>query len=214
MTGHLSGIKGSRQFRTSYLIRTLLLAFVCLLMLPPLAAKPKEEEQTLVIPDFESAKEQYAFAMLYQRKQVISPDKKRRDIQLAKIVECHEAVLRNFPNDPTYTPLSALAIADAMTGRQDFKGAIARYEQIQKIYPENDYVQARAMYSIARCDDSLGQFESAKQLYRKIMDSYTNSENSGIREIASKSKALYYQVRDKNPLKAKVTPGSKGPLDP
>jgi tetratricopeptide (TPR) repeat protein len=150
----------------------------------------------LVIPDFPTAREQYSYAASFQRAQVLSTDRKKRDAQLDRIASVHARVVQLFPDDRVFTPLSELAIADCLASQDRQQEAIAAFQRVVQRHPENDYIQARGLYSIARSMDRLGQYEQAKGIYRQVMERYANSEKEIVRIIGKKAQANYLQVRE------------------
>lgn len=150
----------------------------------------------LVIPDFPTAREQYSYAASFQRAQVLSTDRKKRDAQLERIASVHARVVQLFPDDRVFTPLSELAIADCLASQDRQQEAIAAFQRVVQRHPENDYIQARGLYSIARSMDRLGQYEQAKGIYRQVMERYANSEKEIVRIIGKKAQANYLQVRE------------------
>lgn len=150
----------------------------------------------LVIPDFPTAREQYSYAAAFQRAQVLSTDRAKRDAQLDRIASVHGRVVQLFPDDRVFTPLSELAIADCYASQDNQQKAIAEFQRIVQRHPGNDYVQARGLYSIARSLDRLGQYEQAKGIYRQVMERYANSEKEIVRIIGKKAQANYLQVRE------------------
>ncbi|MCX7718100.1 MAG: tetratricopeptide repeat protein [Candidatus Sumerlaeaceae bacterium] len=150
----------------------------------------------LVIPDFPTAREQYSYAASFQRAQVLSTDRKKRDAQLERIASVHARVVQLFPDDRVFTPLSELAIADCRASQDRQQEAIAAFQRVVQRHPENDYIQARGLYSIARSMDRLGQYEQAKGIYRQVMERYANSEKEIVRIIGKKAQANYLQVRE------------------
>lgn len=158
-------------------------------------------EAPLVIPDFDSAKDQYGFASMYKAAVIPAVDPPRRKSQAQKIIQCYQQVANRFPDDPNYTPVALLEIADETRSIGDVKGSEAAYRDIISRYPQNEYVQARGTYSVARCCDARGDFETAKQLYRQIHEQYYTTQSPAVRDIVMRADKLYYTVREKKPAK-------------
>lgn len=157
------------------------------------------QETKLVIPDCPSAKEQYGFALVYQRSQLLSPEESRKKEQLAKIRQCFERVVANYPNDPVYAARADLEIADCYSKSGDRKKAIEIYSAIVDKYAGNDYAQARALYSMARTHDFERRHEEAKAIYRQVMDQFGNSQTQSVKDIVKRSQAAYYQIKEQPP---------------
>lgn len=164
-----------------------------------LGVKP---EKQLVIPEFPSAQEQYRFATLFKDATIPAVDKNRRREQLNRLSQCYERVVRQFPDDPTYTPLARLEIADAARAAEEPRNALRQYQEILADYPENEYVQARALYSIGRTLDDVKEYEEAKSYYRRVHDEFVDSSSPAVRDIVKRADRLYYSIREtKKPRK-------------
>lgn len=151
----------------------------------------------LVIPDLPSAKEQYGFAVMYQRSLIIPAEPKRRGEILQRCILCHERVIKNFPDDQIYTPLSYVEIADCVAGQSNYKKALQMYTAAMQKYPQNDFLQARCLFYIARCQDRMGNFEYAKQLYKQFLDTYRDSKEPNVQQMLKRAQTAYYQVRER-----------------
>lgn len=158
-------------------------------------ARPTEEKQ-LVIPDFPTAKEQYSFAIMYQRSLIISPDMARRQVQMDKVTQCHDRVLKNFPGDQTYAPLAMVAIADANASIGELPTAIEIYHATMAKYPDNEYIQARALFAIARTLDNQGKFQEAKDTYRQVMERFSASHSAAVQDLVRRAQGLYFTVKE------------------
>lgn len=155
----------------------------------------KVAEEELVIPDFPDARTQFNFAKTYQANQLIMPDLDRRRVQMTKIAQCYHKVLQNFPNDPVYVPLSYFELGDCAAQSDDFAGAIGFYQRAQSVSQE-EFVQARGTFSIARIYGLQGRHEEAKALYKSIMDRFSKSESGRVRDVVTRAAQQYYKVVD------------------
>lgn len=164
-------------------------------------SKPAKEEKTLVIPVCSTAQEQYAYASMYKRRQVVISEPKRRAEQTRRIAECYEKVVGSFPDDATYTPVAYLELGDCAARVEDHRKALEYYDLARQKYSGNEYVQCRSLLSKARIYDRQGRFEDAKVIYKDIMDGYSGSNNAAVRDLAKKAEGGYYQLRQK-PKKA------------
>jgi tetratricopeptide (TPR) repeat protein len=153
-------------------------------------------EKELVIPDFPSAKEQFQFAKMYQGSQLVQPELERRRVQMNKIGQYYQRVLVNFPNDPEYVPLTYLELGDCAAQSDEFDLSISYYQKAQA-GSQNEFINARSQYSIARIYDSQGRYVDAKAIYKRIMDQYGKTENGRVRDVAARSAKLYMTVHEK-----------------
>lgn len=179
-----------------------LFAVPAVLTLPGCAGKmgagKKSDENALVIPDFPTAKDQFQFARMYQNSQLIAPELERRRGQMAKIGECYQRVITNFPNDQTYVPLTYLELGDCAAQSDELQMALSYYEKANAA-SQDDFVKARAQYSTARIYDIQKRYEEAKAIYKSIMEQYGKSESGKVRDVVNRSAQLYFKVQDTSP---------------
>lgn len=168
-------------------------------------SKNKNAQETeLVIPDLRTAKEQFAYATRYEQiiMGFVNPDKKKKKVQMDKVRQVHEAVIRNFPNDQEYTPLSKLTLADCQGHLGNYDKAIEMWQQTISEYPNNELIQCRGMFSIARAYELDGQFVKSKAIDKEIVDRFGGSTNPRIRQYASNAQTSYLRTREE-PVKPK-----------
>ncbi len=181
-----------RLLLSTLLVAVAFTAFIgCSLVTP---APPAEN--TLVVPDFDNPKEQYGFAVLYRGAMIPSTDEKRRRHQVDRLIECYQRVIVNFPNDRNFTPMSRLEIADCTAGVGDADKARAQFESILDDYPENEYAQARALFTLGLMLDKEKKYRESKDIYKQVREEFGATQNASVRDIVKKAEVLYYKVRD------------------
>jgi len=156
------------------------------------------EAKELVIPDLQTAKDQFAYATRYESITLgyVNPDKHKKYIQMDKIAQVHKAVIKNFPSDQEYTPLSKLTIADCDARLGNYHAAISKWQQIMSEYPNNELVQCRAKFSIARAYEQEGQYAKAKEIDKEVALNYGGSSNPRLRQYAAQSESAYLKTRE------------------
>jgi tetratricopeptide (TPR) repeat protein len=159
------------------------------------SAKKQGDAGKLVIPDYPSAREQYGFAMMYQKSQVASTVTERRNQQLDREIQCFQKVVTNFPDDTVHTPMALMNIGDAEGIKGDLTRASQFFAEAKRRWPNDDFVQARTSYSEARVLDQRKEFAAAKTKYKEIMDTYGNHPDPKVSSIAKRASALYYKLR-------------------
>ncbi len=162
-----------------------------------LGRKEKETETELVIPDFPTAKEQFLFARMFQNSQMLAPELAKRRVQMNKVSQYYQRVLKNFPNDPEYVPRTYLELGDCASLSDEDQLAITLYQKAQAISNQDDFIVARSQYSIARMYDIQGRYVEAKQIYKDIMDRYKKSEAGNVRDVVARATKLYLVVQEK-----------------
>lgn len=160
----------------------------------------------LVIPDCDSAKDQYTYASMFQQSQVPALKPENRREQLLKFEQCYAKVKDNFPEDQVYTPMACLDIADCVATRGDLKKAISLYNDAIRRYPENESAAARALFSVGRVLDLQGKYDQSKKVYRELIDKHKDSQLAFVHDIVQSAESAYYAPREMN--------GPKKPKNP
>jgi TolA-binding protein len=70
-----------------------------------------------------------------------------------------------------------------------FQEAISRW-------PDSDFIQARALFSIARTYDSEGKHQLAQNTYREVIDRFQAKNVPGIPQIVAQAKSRYFRVKE------------------
>lgn len=160
-----------------------------------LSFKGSKNEKELVIPDFPTAKDQFEFAKVYQGSQLIAPELDRRRLQMNKIGQYYQRVIKNFPNDPDYVPLTYLELGDCAAQSDAFDLAISYYQKAESS-TQADFIKARAQYSIGRIYDTQKRYSDAKVIYKGIMDNYGKTDSARVRDVVARSAKLYMTVHE------------------
>lgn len=156
----------------------------------------KQAETQLVIPDFPTAKEQFTFAKAFQAGQVLSPELERRRGQMEKVAQYYNRVLVNFPNDSNYVALTWLELGDCAAQSDYFDRSIQAYQQAMRA-SQDEFIQVRAQYSIARMYDAQGRFAEAKAIYKRLMDEHKTSDSGRVRDVLKRCYEQYIIVHEK-----------------
>jgi tetratricopeptide (TPR) repeat protein len=154
------------------------------------------QQSQLVIPDFPTAQEQFAFAKAYQGSQITSPELDKRRVQMDKVGQYYNRVLVNFPNDPQYVPLTYLELGDCAAQSDYFDKSIQAYQQAMSI-SQDEFIQVRAQYSIARIYDSMGRYVDAKAIYKRLIDEHKTTESGRVKDVLKRAYQRYMTVQEK-----------------
>ncbi|MGI8905075.1 MAG: tetratricopeptide repeat protein [Candidatus Sumerlaeaceae bacterium] len=186
---------------TRFIPHILALLFCCCWCGNAVAAK--ETEKKLVIPDYPCAKDQYNFALMYEKAQFMSTVPEQRRQQMIKIAQCYQRVIDSFPQDLEFTSRALLQIGDCHAKISEPYQAIRYYEVVLNSASEDEYLQARALFSVAQMHDAKKEYEAAKHVYKEVMDRYGTSGNAAVRDLTKRASMLYFQVREQPTTKSK-----------
>ncbi len=156
----------------------------------------RSEPKKLVIPDFETAREQYAYAASLQASMLPSFDKKRRRVQLDRIIQCYSKVVDNFPNDTVYTPVAFVIIAESYAELGQEQKAQSMFQEALQRWSDNDYIVARSMLNIALSLDRQKRFSESQRIYKEIIERFKNCQKPGVGEIVTRAESRYYAAKE------------------
>jgi hypothetical protein len=159
------------------------------------------------VPVQENAAQQFAYAEELNRMsnyQLIDKDDTTRYMQeRQKIRRAYAAVAEYFPADRTITPVARLMEAGFAAGLDQVerawspkraREALAEYEQLLRDYPENDYVQAKALYDMGIIFKRLKEYGEAQQIFLQVRNHFADSSDPLIQELAVRANIAYNQV--------------------
>lgn len=200
MKTNRSARQGILSSGASHLIWSLMLVAGCMALagcsLGFSLRKSSREPTKLVIPDFDSPREQYAYAASIQRAMLPSLDKERRRIQLDRIIQSYSKVVENFPDDKTYTPVAFVTIAESYAELDEQGRAQSMFREAMTRWSDNDYIVARCMLDIAMSLDRQRRYSESQKLYREILERFKDSRKPGVGEIVARAQARYYAAKE------------------
>lgn len=169
-----------------------LLAILCV----PNLVMADDSNTKLVIPDYPAAKDQFAFATMYEKSQFLAPELKQRKAQLAKVAQCYQRVIDNFPQDPVYVPRAYMQLGDCAARAAEPDKALQYYQYVKAHSTSDEFLQARATFSIGQVLDMKKEYEAAKATYKEVMDHFGTSNVSGVKSIVRQASVLYLSVHE------------------
>jgi tetratricopeptide (TPR) repeat protein len=153
----------------------------------------------LSIPDMGNAKDQYIYAVRYRDNTFPAGTPDKRKDQRNQFRQVFQRVVDRHPDDPTYTPLAKIVLADLDRDDGNLARAKEAYRALQRDYPKFTYLNVRAMFSEAQILDSMRQFDQAKAIYRRIMTDFAQTRDPGVPRYVQESNRLYFIVRKDGP---------------
>ncbi|MBM3334857.1 tetratricopeptide repeat protein [Candidatus Sumerlaeota bacterium] len=144
-----------------------------------------------VFAQFNTAREQYFAAAKFDMETLVRRGQERGFERLGWIITGYQMVLDHFPDDPLYSPLAHLCIADCYMRMSEYRKAIRTFRAIEARYPNHPFAHAQAERQIGRAYDSLGQPATAKRYYKRCIDTFRHSENDQIKAIVAACTQLY-----------------------
>ena len=150
----------------------------------------------IVIPDYESAKEQYFYAMKIKINTTIGIDEKRRKHQLRRIEAAFNKVIKGFPEDTKYTPAAYINLGDAYMKFHRPNKAIKIFSEAVKKYPDQEDIQLFGHYGLGLAYDSVGEFEAAKKEYKFCIDKFGDTQRKEFKKIVKSCRRRYNRIRE------------------
>lgn len=142
-----------------------------------------------VIPEMPTAREQYALAYdQYRHASSFFGQSEKKDEAVEEAMAAFRAVLRNFPEDTTYRPLSALMLGRCELIRDRFTSAADYYRRALKENPDSPEVQQIGLYELGVALDGAKQYVEAKEAYRTFIERY--SDDAALKDDPEAQKRL------------------------
>ncbi|HPB31777.1 MAG TPA: tetratricopeptide repeat protein [Candidatus Sumerlaeota bacterium] len=148
----------------------------------------------ILIPDFETAAEQYMFAKNMRERSFFHAEKKdeRRD---KAIVMAYDKILERFPDDMKITPLAYVELGDIHYRRKDYKKAIAIYEKSILKYSTQDEIVCKALFGAASAYDHQKDFEKAMNYYKMCYERFESDQRAFLAVIGAQARINYSKIR-------------------
>lgn len=151
----------------------------------------------ILIPTFDTAREQLIFARAQKQNQILSTDLKRRKQQMRSVVGAFEEVIKRFPDDTQYTPAAYIGMGEVYYMFHDYKDAVKVYRTALRKYPDQDDIQVFALYGLGLAHERLHNYAEALAYYKEVIDRFGDDEREQVKKIVRQCEILYSHVRTK-----------------
>ena len=149
------------------------------------------------IPALDDVKEQYRYART-QDTQYRQPLNAGQGEELSKIaIAAWQKVVDEFPNETLSTSRARLNIALIHEDRGRNRDALRIYENLIETCPDDDIIQATAMFRAAGLYDQQNEGEKAKEYYRLIIARFESRTAQPFADLVAGSKRRLLFVRSK-----------------
>ena len=150
----------------------------------------------IIIPEFNTATEQFLFAKNLKDKGIYEqPKGKDRKIHDRAVTQAYQNVIDRFPDDKKVTPLAWIELGDIYFKLKDYDKTLFYYETAKHQYPNQDDIQCRALFGTARTHDRLKNFEEAISLYRQCFMRFENDSRPYLAIIGQQARINYSRIR-------------------
>ena len=153
--------------------------------------------QKIVIPDYETAKEQYLYAMKLKLNTMKGFDKKTRENQLNRIETAFMRVIKNFPDDNEYTPVVYINLGETYNSYEKPLKAIAMFSTAIHKYPGQEDIQLFGHYGLGISYDKIGEYAKAKEQFKICIDQFGDNPRSTFQKIVEQARRRYGVMREK-----------------
>jgi tetratricopeptide (TPR) repeat protein len=153
--------------------------------------------QKIIVPTYDSALEQYAFAKKERDRGYLIADEERRHKQFKHAIIAYDKVLSLFPDDQQFAPLAVIAKAECFYTIGNYRKSAELYEQALELYPDQSDIQASALYGAADAYDQLGNFENAQFYYKECIEKFKDDERPLIKAIVEACELRYGSIKEK-----------------
>jgi len=167
--------------------------FLLVVVVSLLAACSWVKRETYLVPEKRNAQEQFAYAANFELRTKALATPKQSQVY-PPITQAYEAVIARFPQDPLYTPQAILKVGDLYMEQKKYRTALGYYDQARKKYADQDKVQAYSQLHRAQCYELLGDAARARDVYKQIVDLYSNHADPYVQKIVKQAQELYDRV--------------------
>lgn len=152
----------------------------------------------IIVPEFNTATEQYIFAKnLKDQTVLVNPKGKERKIRDDSIILAYQSVIDRFPEDQKVTPLAWVELGDTYFRLSNIDEAIVYYETCLEKYPHQDDIYCKALFGAARTHDRLKNFEKAIDYYKKCYQRFENDKRPFLAVIGQQARINFSRIRVK-----------------
>jgi len=137
------------------------------------------------VPEEASAREQMRVAERQLENARTTFDPELRIVELEKGVAAFRAVVERFPNDRQFTPLAHYYWALLTQQMEHHRRAERIYRDVLRLYPDDQVVNASALFGLGETYEQLGRGAQSSETYRELIEVYGNSDNSTIRDLVA-----------------------------
>ena len=150
----------------------------------------------IILPEYESAKDQYLFALRLKTNTVKGFDEKSRAQQLKRIESSFLRVIEKFPDDTKYTPAAYINLANTYNDYREPAKAVKYFQIALKKYPGQEDIQIFGHYGLGSAYDRLGRYKEAKEQFKLCVDKFGDDPRSAYQEIVEKARRRYTRIRE------------------
>jgi tetratricopeptide (TPR) repeat protein len=149
----------------------------------------------ILVPTFDTARDQLIFARAQKQNQIFSTDPKKRKQQMRSLVGAFEEVIKRFPDDTEYTPAAYIGMGEAYYMFHDYKNAEKAYSIALRKYPDQDDIQLFALYGLGLAHERLHNYAKALASYKEVIDRFGHDEREQVKEVVRQCEILYSHIR-------------------
>jgi tetratricopeptide (TPR) repeat protein len=149
----------------------------------------------ILIPQYETAEEQFVFAMKTKTGTMKGFDEKTRKEQLRRIEASFYEVINTFPDDTKYTPAAYLTLGNTYLDYKQWKKAMDIYQEAIERYPGQEDVQLFGHYGLGVAYDRLEKYSDAREQYKICIERFGDDPRSSYQNIVEKARSRYGRIR-------------------
>jgi tetratricopeptide (TPR) repeat protein len=152
----------------------------------------------IMVPEFNTAAEQYVFAKsLKDQTVLVNPKGRERKIRNDSILLAYKSVIDRFPEDQKVTPLAWVELGDTYFRLNDLDKAIIYYETSLQKYSHQEDIVCKSLFGAARTHDRLKNYEQAIDYYKKCYQRFENDKRPFLAVIGQQARINYSRIRVK-----------------
>ena len=152
--------------------------------------------EPIIIPDFNTATEQYIFAKNLKDTSYLEQRKnEKKETRQEAVIMAYQRVIARFPDDLRVTPIAWVDLGDLYLWVKDYQEALQVYETAMQKYPDQDDVICKSLFGAARAADGMKQYELALSYYKQCYERFENDKRPHLALIGKQARLYYSRIR-------------------
>jgi len=157
--------------------------------------------QPVIIPDMDTAEEQYNIAtQQYQdfTSPILSHRIEQRDELGRKSLAAFNNVITRFPSEKKFVAWSEYYIAEIYKREGKSRKALGLFDELTRKYPDNEMITVLSLKECGDLNDDLKRHEKAKECYNEVIKQFGKSQNDDVKRIVEYCATQYKKVWGKD----------------
>lgn len=123
-----------------------------------------------------------------------APSIRYRDRDYRRFIRAFEAVVTRFPDDTESTPQAKVRLGEFQYLLGEHGLAANYYRDVLESYPDDEVLQAAALYGMATVRMAQGQYTDAQRFYSRLIREHGNSTINEVLTLVQRAQFRLFQI--------------------